>query len=283
MVYCPNMGQFYNAKRSASWNYGGKNWKLSRSKIDLFLECPKCFYIDNKLGTKRPPSYPLTLNVAVDALLKKEFDIHRAKSSEHPLLKQYKVDAVPFVHKDINVWRENFRGIEYLHKKTGMLITGAIDDVWIDNKTKELIVVDYKATSKEGKITALDPENSLHQQYKRQMEVYQWLLRRNGFSVSNKGYLVYANGSKDEEAFDGKLIFEVTLVPCVGDDGWVESAIEKVHACLEDDRVPKKKPDCDYCSYRETVGLSLKEKLQGTPSPEGKKKQPPKEAMPTLF
>jgi hypothetical protein len=68
------MSDYYNPKRGDNYNYGGKNWKLSRSKIDLFLECPRCFYLDNKLGLKRPPGYPFALNSAVDLLLKKEFD-----------------------------------------------------------------------------------------------------------------------------------------------------------------------------------------------------------------
>ena len=63
--------------RNSNWNYGGKNWKLSRSKIDLFVECPRCFYLDNKLGIKRVQFPAFLLNSAVDALFKKEFDIHR--------------------------------------------------------------------------------------------------------------------------------------------------------------------------------------------------------------
>ena len=102
----------YNPNRRADWNYGGKKWRLSRSKIDLFIECSRCFYLDNKLGTKRPPGYPFTLNVAVDTLLKKEFDIHRAKKKAHPLMEQYKIDAVPFQHKELNIWRDNFKGIQ---------------------------------------------------------------------------------------------------------------------------------------------------------------------------
>ena len=52
------MSEYYNPNRMESWNYGGKNWKLSRSKIDLFSSCPRCFYIDNKLGVKRVPGFP---------------------------------------------------------------------------------------------------------------------------------------------------------------------------------------------------------------------------------
>lgn len=123
------MSQFYNPHRKPDWNYGGKHWKLSRSKIDLFLNCQKCFYIDNKLGVKRPPGYPFNLNSAVDHLLKQEFDIHRAKNKAHPLIKKYKVDAKPVAHENLDKWRENFVGVQYLHEPTGLLVTGAIDDL----------------------------------------------------------------------------------------------------------------------------------------------------------
>ena len=74
------MPKYYNPKRTKNiYDPASKNpFKLSRSKIDLFLECPRCFYLHRRLGVGRPPGYPFTLNVAVDALLKKEFDIHRA-------------------------------------------------------------------------------------------------------------------------------------------------------------------------------------------------------------
>src|SRR4051812_9208895 len=109
------MSQYYKPDRNPSWNYGGKSWRLLRSKIGLFLECQRCFYIDNKLGTARPPGYPFNLNTAVDALLKKEFDIHRKARTTHPLMKAYGVDAVPFEHEQMDVWRENFKGIQIVH------------------------------------------------------------------------------------------------------------------------------------------------------------------------
>lgn len=233
-------------KRSADWNYGGPKWKLSRSKLDLFVECPRCFYIDNKLGVARPKGFPFNINSAVDLLLKKEFDIHRAAASTHPLMKQYGVDAVPFQHEEINTWRENFEGVQYRHEKSGLLISGAVDDVWVNPKG-ELIVVDYKSTSKDEKVS-LDAE--WQDGYKRQMEVYQWLLRRKGFKVSDTGYFVYANGLRDRKAFDGKLDFEVTLIPYKGSDTWVEAKIMEAKACLDSDALPPVDPMCEYCNYR---------------------------------
>lgn len=244
------MSNYYKIPRQANWNYGGSQWKLSRSKIDLFMNCPRCFYIDNKLGIKRPPGFPFNLNSAVDALLKKEFDIHRAKNKVHPLLKSYDVDLVPFQHEMIDEWRENFKGVRFDHKSTGMTITGAVDDIWTD-KDGLLYVVDYKSTSKNGKIEALDQD--WHIGYKRQMEIYQWLLRQNGFKVSNIGYFVYCNGITDKEAFDAKLEFDITLIPYEGNDEWIEGSIKDLYECLNQDKIPESGRDCDYCSYIEGI------------------------------
>ncbi len=225
-------------------------FKLSRSKIDLFLDCPRCFYYDRKLGVGRPPGFPFALNSAVDHLLKLEFDIHRANGTKHPLIEKYGVDARPVSHEDLDKWRHNFTGIQYLHKPTNLLIFGAIDDLW-QNSKGEYIVVDYKATSKNEDITELNKD--WQDGYKRQMEVYQWLLRQNGYKVSSTGYFVYCNGQTDRKAFDGKLEFDITLIPYTGNDGWVEKTIVEAHRCLNGDKIPEADPDCDYCNYISTI------------------------------
>lgn len=245
----------YNPNRNSDWNYGGAKWRLSRSKIDLFIECPRCFYLDNKLGTARPRGPSFTLNIAVDALLKKEFDVHRAEGTSHALMDAYGVDAVPYQHADIDIWRENFKGLETVHAKTGLTISGAVDDVWV-NPNGELIVVDYKATSKDGTIETL-ADSSWEEQYKRQIGVYQWLLTQNGFKVADKGYFVYANASADKEAFDGVLEFEVTLVPCEGDTSWIEPTLVDIKACLESPTYPASHKDCEFCAYRTASGKKL--------------------------
>jgi hypothetical protein len=245
----------YNPNRSADWNYGGAKWRLSRSKMELFNECPRCFYLDNKLGTGRPRGPAFTLNIAVDALLKKEFDVHRASASAHPLMVRYGIDAVPFKHDELNTWRENFEGVEYKHPGTGFTVSGAVDDVWVNPKG-ELLVVDYKATSKNGTITSLS-DSSWEGSYKRQMGVYQWLLRQKGFTVSNTGYFVYANAYNDKEAFDGKLEFEVTVVPCEGDTAWIDETLPRIKETLDSDTIPPTGQNCEFCPYREAAGKKL--------------------------
>jgi len=249
------MTKFYNPRRTRNVYdpASGKPFAVSRSKLDLFLECPRCFYLDRRLGVGRPPGFPFNLNTAVDTLLKKEFDIHRASGSRHPLLEKYGIDAVPVDHAELAAWRENFKGIRFHHEPTNLIITGAIDDLWLDAQQR-FVVVDYKATSKSERITALD--QGWHAGYKRQMEIYQWLLRRNGLEVSPTGYFVYCNGRTDLAAFDGKLEFDVTLIPYVGDDSWVEQAVRDAHRCLNAAIIPAAAEGCDYCAYVKEVGAA---------------------------
>lgn len=246
------MSKYYNSKRKRGIYDGSSKepFRLSRSKIDLFLECPRCFYLDRKLGVGRPPGFPFTLNSAVDSLLKQEFDIHRANGTKHPLQEKYGVDAVPISHKDLDKWRHNFTGVEFFHKPTNLLVFGAIDDLWRNSKG-EYIVVDYKATAKSGEINELNED--WHIGYKRQMEVYQWLLRQNGFKVSDTGYFVYCNGRADKKSFDAKLEFDITLIPYKGNSAWVYKVILAIHKCLNDPRIPKASKDCDYCAYVESI------------------------------
>lgn len=157
--------------------------KLSRSKLERFLECPRCFWLEVKKGIKRPPSFPYTINSAIDKLLKQEFDAHRERGTAHYLIKKYNIDAIPYKCKEIDVWRENFTGIQFHHKPTDFLVFGAVDDIWV-SPAGELIVVDYKATGA--------AEYKIYDSYKRQMEVYQWLLLQNGYKVSKTGYFLFA-------------------------------------------------------------------------------------------
>lgn len=245
----------YNPHRSPDWNYGGRNWKLSRSKIDAFIECPRCFYLDNKLGTKRPGFPAFNLNIAVDALFKKEFDIHRVAGSVHPLCKKYGLDVVPFQHEELEVWRDNFTGIIHVDEASGLQVCGAVDDIW-QKPDGALVIVDYKSTSKDGRIEALG-DSPWEVQYSRQLGVYRWLLEKRGFTVDQTGYLVYANASKNEDAFDDKLTFETTLVPCPTEVAWLEPTLLKIKAVLESDELPPIGENCEYCPYREAAGRKL--------------------------
>lgn len=213
--------------------------KLSRSKLELFLDCPRCFWLDMQKGLKRPPPAPYTINSAIDTFLKQEFDIHREDGSAHYLMKKYKIDAIPYKCKEITTWKNNFTGIQYEHAKSGFLVYGAVDDVWISPQG-ELIVVDYKATGAK--------EYKIYDQYKRQMEIYQWLLINKGYNVSLTGYFIFAKVNKDCGFEQGKLTFDLFIEPLKGDTSWIEGAILDARKVL-DEPIPESKSDCPFCQF----------------------------------
>jgi len=213
--------------------------KLSRSKLELFLDCPRCFWLDMKKAVKRPPPAPYTINSAIDGLLKQEFDVNRESGTAHYTMKKYNIDAIPYKCEQINVWRHNFTGVQFQHKPTDFFVFGAVDDVWI-NPGGELIVVDYKATGAK--------QHQIYPQYKRQMEVYQWLLIQNGNKVSKTGYFLFAQVNKGSGFAEGRLSFDLTIEPLEGDVSWIEGALLGARKAI-DTTIPDSNPECAHCQF----------------------------------
>ena len=180
-----------------------------------------------------------------------QIHVYRAKGQAHPLMKDAGLDAVPLKHPLMDEWRNALSGgITYAYPDTNLLLTGGVDDVWITPKG-EFIIVDYKATSKNGEM-GIDADWQIG--YRRQMEMYQWLFRRNGFKVSDTGYFVYCNGLTNRDGFDARLDFDIELISYEGNDSWVDEAVKELYACLQSDEMPESGENCDFCAYRDAVG-----------------------------
>lgn len=230
--------------------------KLSRSKIELLEECPRCFWLDVVQGIKRPPPAPYTINNAIDYLLKQEFDLYRERGAPHPIMEENHVEAIPYDAPEMNKWRHNFTGVQFEDAENDFLLFGAVDDIWI-NPQGELIVVDYKATGAK--------EHHIYDSYGRQMEIYQWLLRKNGYKVSDFGYFVFAKVDKGDgfsknggsSANTGSLPFDLIVEAYKGDDAWVESRVKKAREVCEMKKSPSPSEGCAYCEYRRAAGEVL--------------------------
>lgn len=226
-----------------------KNY-LSRTAIEQFVRCPRCFYLQRKMGLRPPAMVPLTLAVATDALLKNEFDSVRRSKAGHPLWIREKLNVRAFDHPEIDIWRNNFKGLRVPFPETNYEIFGAVDDIWINQETRELHIVDYKSTSKAGE-PSLD--GVFGDGYKRQMEIYQWLFRRAGFKVSSGGYFLYVNASKTNIFYDanlkGSMHFDTKIIAYHGEDSWVPKVIKDAILCLEEMNLPRHSAECDNCRY----------------------------------
>ena len=231
-------------------------FSLSRSKIELFINCPACFWLDRVEFIKQPQGPPFLINSAVDQLLKNEFDHYREKEQPHPWMKQAKIDATPFQHENLNRWRENFKGIRHQDKDSKLELFGAVDDLWINNKTGKIHVIEYKSTSKKDPIEKLGDLGIWGKTYQRQLAIYKWLLEKNDLPVSKTAYFVYVNGDNSGQFSQkpflkklGKVEFAVNIFDCdLTDIIDVSQCLLDIKKCL-DNPLPKRSPDCYHCQY----------------------------------
>lgn len=225
---------------------------ISRSKIDLYFECPRCFYLDRRLGITRPGMPAFTLNSAVDTLLKREFDLLRKNGERHALMEKYGINAIPFSHLELPIWRDDvykYEGASALHRETNFMVSGIVDDIWKDMKDN-LLIVDYKSTSTSKEISLDDKWKA---GYKKQMEVYQWIFRKKGFKVSDTGYFVFANAGRNRPKFDGRLEFELSIIPHRGNTSWIEPQLREMKKCLDSNEIPKRGAECEHCTFQEKI------------------------------
>lgn len=241
--------------------------RLSRKQIELFAECPRCFYREVVHGVGRIPTAGMRINIAVDFLMKREFDAYRVTGTPHPLMIEHAVDAVPFGDAVLSQWR-NYpgEGLRAVHRSTAIEVFGFVDDIWNTPKG-ELIVVDYKATAPKPNERRWPPK--VWDSWKRQAFIYQWLLRANGYSVEDRAYFVHAEGDIDAAGLGGALGFELSLLTsdCSGEQ--LEPTLREIRDVLGRPDAPQAGPGwrgngCDWCSFLSRSRIA--EERRTTPS-----------------
>jgi len=228
-----------------------KPFRLSRSKFSDYVNCKRCFYLDQVEGLKGIDTIPFTLNNAVDNLCKKEFEYHRKKQTPHPIMKKEKINAVPYKHPDIKKWQNALnQGVEYVHTDLNLKLAGGIDDVWENKDTGKLIVVDYKAQSKKEEKKIKNYLNDpYHEGYLLQLNFYRYLFEKNGFEVQTTGYFVVYNATLERDSFDNKLEFTFDLVPYETNLSHIEDKLIEMKKLMVSGKIPEHTPHCQNCNY----------------------------------
>jgi len=225
-----------------------KPTEFSRTAVSLFEECPRCFYLDKKLGIKRPPGFPFTLNAAVDKLMKAEYDAHRVAKTIPPLLASAGFSLIPLDHPEISTWRNARKGIRINYR--GFDFFGACDDVWSTQDGKIWHIVDYKTTAKEHPVTWLDPENQPHHlAYQKQIAFYVWLMQEQGHPVSDIALFVYSTGNNQLPAFNDVLQFRTHLITHSCSTAAIPGLLDDLIDCYNAPSVPALDGGCKYCSF----------------------------------
>lgn len=211
--------------------------KLSPSSLNLYYECPYCFWLDKKMGVKRPQPFPYALNAAVDYLLKEEFDKYRKKKELHPLLVANNIPAKLFPNqKLLDEWRDNFRGIRFYDAELDATLFGAVDDI-LEFTDGKLAVMDYKST---GSTVA-----KIYDRFQLQLDVYTFLLEKNGYKTIRKGCLAFYIVDKNN-GFDGKLPFRKEIHMIDTDPTYVHKLFKEATEYLRKDNHDSHSPECQY-------------------------------------
>ncbi len=219
--------------------------RISRSGLKLFVECPRCFWLEQHHKVRRPPGYPYTLSAAVDFLVKQEFDVFRLKGELPPVLVNLGINAKLYPGPELIDWRNNFRGINHFNKDLGVTVFGAVDDV-LQFSDGTLAVIDYKSSGSK--------EVTIYDDYQKQMEVYHYILDQMGRSTHPKAYFVFFVVLKDGGGFKNALPFREEVRAVDINNAWVAPTLERACAVARDPNPPEPAEQCNHCMYVQVAG-----------------------------
>ena len=239
-------------------------YELSRSRIENFVRCKACFYMQQVEGVAFPSIPGFNINEAADVLLKRDFDSYRQKQMPHPFLVALGMDnLIPFAHQDFDLWTQSLHfgakdRLNTVHEESNLKVGGGLDDVWLDISTDKLHVVDYKSTSLRTPDKTITLDDKWKDSYKRQMELYVWVLRRKGFDVSGTGYFLYCDGDRFSEyeflgSSGASMRFKMSLITHQVAVEWIESTLMAIRQCLDGDGRPLHSNGCEFGRFLEVA------------------------------
>ena len=220
-------------------------FKLSRTKIDLYFECKRCFYLDQKFGIRRPHGAPLVINNKIVDDFKNELDKCRLEKTIHPQLKKLSKNFIPIEHIRLNEWKNSFKGCGFLHKDTNFFIYGIIDDIWINTSSEKNYSIIIKSTSKRDQLSF----ENIWSGYWRQLSLYSFILSNNSLLMSKTGILIYINTPTNLNKIEGSQALRLNFFEKILNFDWIEDTLQNIYALLNNSETPDSSKRCKYCNY----------------------------------
>lgn len=221
----------------------GKIIRLSPSSLNLFLECPRCFWLQINENIHRPRGIFPSLPGGMDLVIKDYFDKYREKDELPPELRG-KVDGkLLHDHALLNRWRNWRTGLEYTDEVLGVTLFGALDDcLQVGDK---FVPLDYKTRG------FIPKEGDSEKYYGNQLDCYSLLLEQNGYPVGEFGYLIYYYPERVEE--NGTVIFNVKPVKLKIDPSRARKTLKDAIKLLNEP-IPSHHTECEYCIWGRNNG-----------------------------
>lgn len=220
--------------------------KTSPSKINLYNECKRCYWLQEVKGVKRPRGIMSSLPNGIDGIIKGYLDYCRSKKILPKELKalEGKYQLYPDQAK-IFRWRNWRTGPTYV-SKLGLTLSGAIDDLLVDIRTGAVAPFDIKS---KGKEPAGVEESQKY--YQSQMDCYSLMFEKNGMTTTGSAHLLYFYPTT--EMPNNVISFETRLISFPVDP---KAAAEKcigIIELLKQTAEPEPNPGCEYCNYISSI------------------------------
>ncbi|MBT3281611.1 MAG: hypothetical protein HN374_01415 [Cryomorphaceae bacterium] len=220
-------------------------YKFSPSSLSLLKDCPRCFWLKFNKDIKRPDTIFPSLPSGMDKILKVHFDNFMKNGELPPELSELKGYKLFDDEELLKIWRSNFKGIQWTDKK-GNLFRGAVDNILV--KGKKLVVLDYKTRGYPLK-------EDTHEHYQDQMDIYNFLLRKNGYETEEYTYLIFYHPHKVEE--NSHVCFNTDIVKIKVNIKNAENIFKKAVKVLGDE-MPEASEECSFCKWVDTCNCEIR-------------------------
>ncbi len=173
----------------------------------------------------------------MDGILKTHFDSFLASHTLPPELASLKGYSLFDDAALLEEWRNWRKGLVW-KDDSGNVLRGAVDNIL--QKDGKLVVLDYKTRGYPLK-------DDSHEYYIDQMNLYSYLLLKNGHSVQDYAYLLFYH--PDKVNGDGSVIFKTDLIKIDTSIAHAENLLKRALDVLSGD-MPEMK-ECEFCRFSE--------------------------------
>jgi hypothetical protein len=210
-------------------------YKFSPSSLSLLKDCPRCFWLKFNKGIEMPGGVFPSLPSGMDSVIKKHFDSFREKGTVPEEIEETGASLFSDTEQ-LKIWRSNFKGVRWEDDK-GNVLHGAVDDIL--EKDGKLIVIDFKTRG-------FPCKDDTHETYQDQLDIYNFLLRKNGHKTEDYAYLIFYHPVKVNG--QGDVVFDRTLKKMDIDVKNAERIFRKAIEVLEGDE-PASAEGCGVCGF----------------------------------
>ncbi|MBI4399927.1 PD-(D/E)XK nuclease family protein [Candidatus Micrarchaeota archaeon] len=200
---------------------------LSHSKLKILEECPKCFWLSVVKNVTRPSIPSATILIKLDNIIKKYFDEHRNEGKLPPIIDEV-IDCR---------LAKNIPTTLYSKEDENIVLMGILDEC-LEFNDGTIAVLDHKTSSM--------PPKRVHPVYKLQLDIYMYLLERNGYKTANKAFLAYYYPNYSE--LHNGLKIKCKIMEIIPDKLKVIEVLGRAKEVLNGP-MPNSGKDCKFCRW----------------------------------